>query len=413
MDKKINVLVIPPDQYGVGYFRSVNPHVNLDKYYSEEFGVEINEHPNLNDLEYVKQFDIVHFHKAFFHNYDETPAILSKLKSMGIVPVMDIDDFWTPNSDNPNYRTIIANKIIENIRQSSYITTTTELFAEEIRKINKNVAVLPNSIDTEDVQFKQDRLKEENKINRLRLGILCGSSHLKDIELLSSLANKLKSENLLDKCQIVLCGFDLNGTVPFIDPNDGQVKQRPILPEESVWTKYETTLTDNYKLVNSDHSSFLKRYIKNQETNNAYNDCYRRIWTKNVRNYAIGYETFDILLAPLVDNKFNSFKSELKVIEAGFKNCGIIAQEVSPYKNVLTSIIGENGNINENGNSILIPTAKNHKAWVKAIKLLVEKPEMVDLMKNNLHNLVKDKYNIKNTTSDRRNFYKSIIENKK
>ena len=92
MEKIINVLVIPPDQYGVGYFRSVNPHVNLDKYYSDEFRVEINMTPNLNDSEYLKQFDIVHFHKAFLHNYDETPKIIEKLKSMGIIPVMDIDD---------------------------------------------------------------------------------------------------------------------------------------------------------------------------------------------------------------------------------------------------------------------------------------------------------------------------------
>ena len=35
-NKKINVLVIPSDKFGVGYYRSVMPHTQLDKLYRDE-----------------------------------------------------------------------------------------------------------------------------------------------------------------------------------------------------------------------------------------------------------------------------------------------------------------------------------------------------------------------------------------
>ena len=45
MDKKIKVLVVPSDVYGVGLYRSVSPHTQLDKIYGDEFDVEINYNP--------------------------------------------------------------------------------------------------------------------------------------------------------------------------------------------------------------------------------------------------------------------------------------------------------------------------------------------------------------------------------
>ena len=38
---KINVLVLPSDQSGVGKFRSVDPHVNLQINYPNDFHIDI------------------------------------------------------------------------------------------------------------------------------------------------------------------------------------------------------------------------------------------------------------------------------------------------------------------------------------------------------------------------------------
>jgi len=51
----------------------------------------------------------------------------------------------------------------------------------------------------------------------------------------------------------------------------------------------------------------------------------------DVQNYGLLYETFDIAIAPLVDNKFNKCKSNLKIIEAGMKGLPIFVQNIHPY----------------------------------------------------------------------------------
>ena len=51
----------------------------------------------------------------------------------------------------------------------------------------------------------------------------------------------------------------------------------------------------------------------------------------DVYNYGQLYEQFDIAIAPLVDNKFNTYKSNLKIIEAGMKGLCIFTQNIHPY----------------------------------------------------------------------------------
>jgi hypothetical protein len=50
-----------------------------------------------------------------------------------------------------------------------------------------------------------------------------------------------------------------------------------------------------------------------------------------VTEYGLLYDQFDIAIAPLVDNKFNRHKSNLKIIEAGMKGLPIFAQGIHPY----------------------------------------------------------------------------------
>lgn len=70
---------------------------------------------------------------------------------------------------------------------ADYVTTTTPLFANEIKKHNKNVFVIPNAINPEEKQF----IPQPTKSDRLRFGIIYGSSHEHDIALLEGLTNQL------------------------------------------------------------------------------------------------------------------------------------------------------------------------------------------------------------------------------
>jgi len=76
---KIKVLVLPSDRTGVGKFRSVDPHVMLQNNHPDEFHVDIDYEPRVNDLNYWKQYDIVHFHRSIGHDYNSSVQILSDL----------------------------------------------------------------------------------------------------------------------------------------------------------------------------------------------------------------------------------------------------------------------------------------------------------------------------------------------
>ena len=60
---------------------------------------------------------------------------------LGIVTIMDLDDYWSPSKDHPAYQMIVnddlPHKIRENIKKVNYVTTTTPIFADEIKKLNK------------------------------------------------------------------------------------------------------------------------------------------------------------------------------------------------------------------------------------------------------------------------------------
>ena len=112
---KIKVLVLPSDRTGVGKFRSVEPHIFLQTTHSEDFHVDIDYEPRVNDINYWKQYDLVCFHRAIGRDYDQSVNIIRLLKQMGIVTVMDLDDYWLPTRDHPAHNLVIQIKIHEKI----------------------------------------------------------------------------------------------------------------------------------------------------------------------------------------------------------------------------------------------------------------------------------------------------------
>lgn len=407
--KKLKVLVVPSDRTGVCYFRSTNPHLALENNYPDEFHVDVDYEPQINNDAWLKQYDIIHYHRTL-GPYENMEATNKRLNNLGIVSIMDLDDHWAPGPHHPAYLLIknaeLDKKIMNNLRTAQNVTTTTPIAAGEISRLNKNVFVLPNAVDTKEKQFIPN-LEPSN--GRVRIGWLGGSSHLKDLEILNGVVNKFKSEGLLDKVQFVLCGFDLRGTHTNIDAITKEQKVRNILPKESVWYQYERIFTDDYKSISPEYKEFLMKF-KQEEYPNVANEPYRRVWTKNISTYASNYNLFDISLAPIEENMFNKFKSQLKVIEAGFHHKAIIAQNFGPYQLDVTNAIQYGGGIDETANGILIDKNKNHKDWYAAIKKLVLNPELVKTLQDNLHETIKDTYSMDKVTKDRRDLYIKLYE---
>lgn len=400
---KIKLLVVPSDRSGVGKFRSVDPHIFLQNQYPDEFHVDIIYEPPYDDLSFWTQYQIVAFHRSIGADFDKANRLILMLNSLGVVTICDIDDYWMPGKEHPIHDIIRVNKINEkilaNIKVAKYVTTTTEIFADEIKKYNKNVFVFPNAINPNEAQFKE----KTEEFDKVRVGWLGGSSHLHDIQLLDSGFSKLMP--LKDKVQYVLCGFDTRGTVTEINQQTGEQTKRNILPVETVWAQYEKIFTQNFKIISENYKNHLLNYVQ-ESYPDEMNESYLRVWTKPVTGYAKNYSKFDISLAPIKNTMFNRMKSQLKVIEAGFYKKAIIASNIGPYTIDLKHCL-DNGNFVD-GNAILVNEARNHADWAKFIEKLVKNPNLIKDMGERLYETVKDRYDLNNVTSDRKDFYKQI-----
>ena len=401
---KIKVLVVPSDRSGVGKFRSVDPHIFLQNQYPDDFHVDIVYEPPYDDMNFWTQYQIVAYHRSIGPDFERANQLIQKLNSLGVITICDIDDYWMPGKEHPIHDIIRVNKINEkivaNLRVSKYVTTTTDIFAGEISKMNKNVVVFPNAINPNESQFKEPTQESD----RLRIGWLGGSSHLHDIQLLDTGFSKLTNHK--DKVQYVLCGFDTRGTVTEINAQTGEQTKRNILPHETVWAQYEKIFTQNFSIISEDYKKHLLKY--NQESYaNESNESYLRVWTKPVTSYAKNYSKFDVSLAPIKNTMFNRMKSQLKVIEAGFYKKALIASEIGPYTIDLKHCL-ENGNFVD-GNAMLVKESRNHSDWFKFIDKLVKNPNLVTDMGERLYETVKDKYDLNVVTKNRAEFYKSIV----
>lgn len=411
--EKINVLVIPSDnQGGVGFYRSAQPHMQLEKQFPDKFSVTIDMNPNFYDLIGFKKYQIIHIHKGFFPDMEQFKKAMKFFKEQGIVTIMDIDDHWKLSPHHPQYisqlRSGTDKLAVENMKMFDYITTTTELFADEIKRINPNVKIFPNSIDPTDPRFAVNR----RPFSKLRVGMIMGSSHEYDVQLVGNLLNQLAGMGDLGKIQFVLCGFDTRGSITMIDPNTGRQEQRALAPKETVWYRYEKQLTDNYKVISPQYKQFLDMFLWGSVYPFADMEPYKRCWTKDMNHYYEHYSEVDVLLAPLEENNFNKVKSPLKVAECCFSHTAIIAQNFGPYTIDLKNIFDRNGNISPDGNAMLVDSSKNHKQWAKYIHRLANDPNLVKTLQDRLYDSTHEKYDLRNVTNDRAAWYEKIVSDR-
>lgn len=405
---KINVLVVPSDNVGgVGFYRSTQPHVQLQQQFPDDFDVTIQMNPDFKNLAFFDKFQIVHIHKGMYGDMGSFYNFLQYAKLKGIKTIMDIDDYWDLGLHHPqaaSQRQYKLDAIIKtNMKMFDYVTTTTPLFADKIRPYNKNVYTFPNAINPEDERFKISK----NPSDFLRVGLIMGSTHEYDMQLLNGISSL--PNDVLEKVQFVLCGFDLRGTIKIINKDTGEVTQRPIKPKESVWYRYEKMITDNYRIVDKDYKDFLELFLNNVQYPNVEKEHYKRCWTKDINHYYSHFNEIDVLLAPIEKNDFNYVKSPLKVAECAFSHTAIIASDFGPYTLDLKTARGKGGTWDPEGNALLVDETRNHKDWKKYVEILVKNPEYVKQLQDNLYRDVHEKYDLRNVTADRAEFYKKIV----
>ena len=445
----VNILFANADKAGVFYYRTQLPATQLARDHSDVFNVTIENESNWNDLERLRMFDIIHVHREFTNNIDFNNHIFDFCKKQNILVITDVDDFWVLDSHHPSFATSktsnFADIILNNIKKSDYVTTTTPFFADVIKKYNPNVHVLINAIPlTKGSQFLQSPTVDRESRKRVGVGYLAGSSHLHDIQYLNSMANILSNDaTVRDSIQFLLVGFDERGSMTETIVNKdliAELVRRKInadaiirkittgiakfeecadVPEDlrkqyagrwaefntnaikmgdTVWYNYEKIFTDDYKIIqNPEYLKHLKRYEKDKNFQPIENELYQRIWTKSVGQYAKNYDHIDVSLAPLLDHKFNNCKSELKFIEAFPRKIAMVASDVIPY-----NVVGMH-----NKNSLL---CRDERDFTKSIKKLVKNPELRKDLGEQLYEDFHIKYDLVNATKERADFYSSLIK---
>jgi len=376
------ILVITANRItGLQYHRQIVPFRSL--------GLEVEYQPTEEGLtdDYLKKFSIISVLRDI--KYPE------KYKKLGLKIHFDIDDYWVlPVSHGmcKIYKQMdYANKTIYALNQADFITTTTQYLADKIQSVIKPthiipIHVLPNAIDPYYTQWIPYNFEPSHE--RMRFGYIAGSHHQKDVEMLHpELIGLYNDKTVEHKWQLLAAGYN------FTPNQDGTVTSNP-------YYKYIEKLF-TCRITNSNAVSLLKKQYAeqlNKEMLCEYRDMdepYQRINGKDVYSYGKLYDLIDVSMIPLVNNDFNRCKSQLKLIEAGFKKKACLVSDVIPYS------------LDKTKDNAMYVTDKE---WRKSIKYLIMNPNKVEDLKESMYQYVNERYRIDIVNKERKQIFESWLK---
>ncbi len=226
MEGKIRILFYNEDGAGVNYFRTLTPAMELERNHSDEFYVEINPKLDFNDpnlIDYLKTFHIIHYHRQFLNDTRKMYNLATELRKSGTILIDDIDDYWELHKDHPYYTVNKEKKlyvpIIENLKIADYVTTTTDLFANEIRKVTgrDNVEVFYNSVNPIWMKQFQNNWKPDPD-GRVRITYMAGSCYDDKTEIFTENGWKLFKD--LEASEKVATLNSVNNQLEFQQPSE-------------------------------------------------------------------------------------------------------------------------------------------------------------------------------------------------
>jgi len=376
----MRILVIPVRDIdsGINKYRLIDPHVHLQNLFPKDYYIEFGNDVDILNTAKVKSFDALFYH-ASLEQADQIAVQTEFLKTLGVKLILDIDDFWDYHPSHPYFHLAkqikLKEKTVKGVRKADMVITTTDYFADKIRKLNQNVYVVPNSVNVKEKQF--EIIKHDHE--KVNVGYVAGVSHLEDIKLLRGTLTSVSKKAV----QMQLCGFNVTKET---GPN-------------STWLKMELEFTDNHNLRDKKFIEYLYEF-EDKIPYPFQNDMeYQRVWTKSIHTYMHLYDPLDVCLAPLQSFEFNTCKSNLKMLEAGSKKKPIIVSGVAPY---LDGVHGKN--------CLVVEPKKEHKLWVKYVNQLIDSPQMRLDLGESLYEYVTAKFNLDYSTIIRAEVYRKLLQ---
>lgn len=409
---------------GLNYHRQLLPHKHLMDNYPDYEVIKAYSMDRITD-EMLEAIDVVTFLRIVDTD-GRSKEMIDRAKSFGCVTVLDIDDYWElrkNHEQSDNYNKInYPKQAIESISNVDYVTTTTEHFANKLREYNKNVLVFPNSIDAKEPQFIPNPIASD----RIRIGWIGGVFHGDDLKMVYDGFKEVWKSINHNNFQLCLGGWNYPDKLQYVkdrlkdSPFDVQTREmfetfkRNLeigvdVPDHLIFNPYYNNLQP-YDLIEGYFTDFLK-YPKDPEYQSylrkkvaagnevGNNKPYKRLLAKEPNDYATLYNEIDIALVPLQENSFNSFKSQIKIIEAGWFKKAAIVSNVMPYT------------IDCNrSNSVLISPSKRNNGWGVAMKSLIINKERREDLAEALHETVTKKYMMDIVNKSRHEFYQTLCK---
>lgn len=401
----IRVLVLSSDSDGVGYYRTLNPHLCMK---DPDIKVEIRLLTDMTlpllDPNFLRHYSVIFYNKVIpFADKQKEDMFYDICKQYNIKIIYDIDDYWILDQSHINYKNWRENKSGEKveslIKSADVITTTTSIFADRIREINPNVVVLENALNIEEQQWVSNKTQS----NRIRFIWGGGISHKVDLMLLKDEFRKFDKQ-FVEKAQIIMCGYDLR-----IKMKDGSIKKDD--HNRSQWGIFENIFTSNGKHIKDlNYGDFLRK-SDNFDNDDTYgyreeflDNFYQRRHTKPILLYGTMYNEADISIAPLKSNhSFNKMKSQLKLIEAGCHKMPIIMSNYGPY--TLDDVDGTKTGIQKGW---LIDENKSN--WYEKMKWYVDNPNAIKEHGESNHEYFLNNFEMKVVNKKRAELYKHVAQ---
>lgn len=288
---------------------------------------------NISDIE---KLDYLVFHYAFF---DWKFINICKDINPKIKLIVDIDDMLELHSYHVIHRTKTMQSNFEKLaKEADIVTTTTINLKNYLQKYNSNVYILKNSIPIPEINKQHEGFV---------VGYTGSYNHLHDINTIPNIVQDI---------------IDLGSDTKFLYYH----RDNPYCQS------FEATVLKNKLLKH--------RLIKASTTYPQY--------------FIQEYSKFDVSLAPLKKDKFNSCKSNLKLIEAGATKTLFIGTNWYPYEE-----------LPENCGFL----CDSKKDFVDALYMAYNYSEFKEQVENNLYTYVKNNYNIEKIVQLYIDFLKKLI----
>jgi glycosyltransferase involved in cell wall biosynthesis len=273
----MRIITVGQRNSGVSFHRLFNPLIYLPKDYAMMTDV-------LTEEELEKGYDIL-----FINRYIagmEVDEVVRLREKYGFKLVVDVDDYWNLDAWHILYGKYPTQKVIDHIKVADIVTCSNNDLAVQIDELNNKWIVIPNALPYGEDQFTDVKTESD----RVRFVYAGSVTHEKDIAILKNPMKRVAGDSMVkNNSTFILCGYS----------EDKQVAE--------VWGRMINDYMCGFKV-----DGYIRGALPVDQYMNFYNEA-------------------DACLVPLVDSKFNSMKSNLKVLEAATKNAPVICSNVKPY----------------------------------------------------------------------------------